>query len=360
MPQPLLSVVNEEAPAPYMRVAKAGAEATVRQLILACKGIHPGPKAVLAEICNMHDKGGRECYDANNQHLATKLGITVPMVSRHIRNLAERGLLVVEPRAGHQRRTLTPLPELRLAYRSGKVANITEVVRLAPQSGKVTTSEPYQSGNADLTEVVTLPYRSGKHNRSLIEKEELLLKLADAEKKIADLQSELQSANAACEEKNIRILGLSEELKKASSKKVAPAADPMKGKGRLIEAAYIDWYTQRNELAPKLKPGADHKAAKDIFAYLYSQSKEKSDEGALNGFHYVLANWHQLEPFLQKQIDLCQINSNLNRIIDQLRNHGKPTAATAIEQSARARQLGLVDTSKFAAAAARRKELGLD
>lgn len=242
MNQSLLSVVNEESAAPYLRVVKSNVALTTRQLVLACKGIHPGPKAVLAEICNLHEKGGRECYDANNNHLADKLGITIPMVSRHIRKLSERGLLIVDPRAGKQRRVLTPVAELREAYRSGNVANITEVVTLLAKSGNLTTSEPYQSGNADLTEVVTLPYRSGKHNRSLIkEKNTNPSYVAELENQLAEMRQELNAAYAASAERGNRILELTTELAGLKRRTVRPTKDPRPIAERFAaEAAVLD------------------------------------------------------------------------------------------------------------------------
>jgi len=77
--------------------------------------------------------------------------------------------------------------------------------------------------------------------------------------------------------------------------------------------------------APSKINGMEGKALKQIIAYLKGLCKAKGDdslEAVKNAFSYILANWSSLEPFLQKQIKLSQINSNLTNIINQLKNGG--------------------------------------
>ena len=71
--------------------------------------------------------------------------------------------------------------------------------------------------------------------------------------------------------------------------------------------------------------GAEGKALKQIIAYLKKSAKDKglNDETTIDGFKYILNSWDRLEPFLQKQIKLTQINSNLTNIINDLKNGGR-------------------------------------
>ena len=216
MQQPILDLVNDEPRALYMQVAKEG-PLTIRQLIEGARGLHPGPKRVLAEICNLHEKGGRECYDANNNHLAKKLGMTVPMVSRHIHSLAERGLIVLSPKKNGQKRTLTPDALLQAAYRSGESGKITEVVKSILESGKI-TSLGDESGKKEFTEVVNKNYQFGKHNRSLIKEEEYSLQVAGLQQQVDSLTIELSAANAANSQRIAEVLALKEEVKAINEK----------------------------------------------------------------------------------------------------------------------------------------------
>tara|TARA_R110000744_G_scaffold106225_1_gene202436 strand:+ start:1855 stop:2631 length:777 start_codon:yes stop_codon:yes gene_type:complete len=75
--------------------------------------------------------------------------------------------------------------------------------------------------------------------------------------------------------------------------------------------------------APAKINGMEGKALKQIISYLKGLCKVKGDdslEAVKNAFSYILSNWSSLEPFLQKQIKLSQINSNLANIINQLKN----------------------------------------
>lgn len=75
--------------------------------------------------------------------------------------------------------------------------------------------------------------------------------------------------------------------------------------------------------APAKINGVEGKATKEIIKYLKSISKNKgfdSEEAVLNSFKFILNNWDKLDSFLQKQIKLSQINSNLPNIINQLKN----------------------------------------
>jgi hypothetical protein len=70
-------------------------------------------------------------------------------------------------------------------------------------------------------------------------------------------------------------------------------------------------------------------ALKKIIAYLIEANNEKSEEGALKAWKYILYNWDKLSKFIQQQKSLLQIHRNLTEILDQLRNgHNKTNRGT--------------------------------
>ena len=79
---------------------------------------------------------------------------------------------------------------------------------------------------------------------------------------------------------------------------------------------------------------------KTILSYLKTLCKQKGDdsqENILNALKYIFKNWKNLEPFLQKQVKLSQINSNLVNIIQQLKEN-KPSNNIADDILAKYRQ----------------------
>lgn len=75
--------------------------------------------------------------------------------------------------------------------------------------------------------------------------------------------------------------------------------------------------------APAKIDGVQGKALKSILSYLKQLCKQKgreTEEDVLNAFKFIFMNWKNLDDFLQKQIKLSQINSNLPNIIQQLKN----------------------------------------
>lgn len=89
---------------------------------------------------------------------------------------------------------------------------------------------------------------------------------------------------------------------------------------------YCDFFLSKTGINPKIN-GQDGKAVKELIPYLTNQSLEKNELGAEKSFKFILDNWSKVEPFLQSQMKLSQINSNINNIINQLKNgkHTKPT-----------------------------------
>lgn len=86
---------------------------------------------------------------------------------------------------------------------------------------------------------------------------------------------------------------------------------------------YCNFYKTRIQLPPKID-GGDGNALKTITSYMRSVSKNKDDTGALTGWKWVFDNWGKLDSFLQTQLKLTQISSNLTNIIAQIQNgHAK-------------------------------------
>lgn len=74
--------------------------------------------------------------------------------------------------------------------------------------------------------------------------------------------------------------------------------------------------------APAKIDGIQGKALKSILSYLKQLCRQKgkdTEEDVLNAFKFIFANWSNLDQFLQKQIKLSQINSNLPNIIQNLK-----------------------------------------
>ena len=94
-------------------------------------------------------------------------------------------------------------------------------------------------------------------------------------------------------------------------------------------SVYDAFIKNRLDMPAKIN-GAEGNALKQIIAYLNRSAKDKglNDESTIDGFKFILNSWDKLEPFLQKQIKLTQINSNLTNIINDLKN-GKGQSKTS-------------------------------
>ena len=96
-----------------------------------------------------------------------------------------------------------------------------------------------------------------------------------------------------------------------------------------------DEFCQNKFGAPAKLNGMEVKAMKSIVIYLKALCKSKgddSDQQIIKSWSFILSGWDKLEPFLQKQIKLTQINSNLTNIINQLKNGGKSKSSSIAEQ----------------------------
>ena len=83
--------------------------------------------------------------------------------------------------------------------------------------------------------------------------------------------------------------------------------------------AYFHFYETRAGVKPRVN-AVEGRALKSVIHYL--QSICGDDLEALGTWQAILSNWHKLEAFYAKQMELRQINSNIGNLIRQLK-HGK-------------------------------------
>lgn len=121
----------------------------------------------------------------------------------------------------------------------------------------------------------------------------------------------------------------SDKKKNAINKKKKPIPYTNNTDNKTIYKMSIDIYNNfclSNFDAPAKIDSVQGKAMKSILSYLKTLCKQKGDdsqENILNALKYIFNNWNNIEPFLQKQVKLSQINSNLVNIIQQLKQTTK-------------------------------------
>lgn len=193
----------------------------IRKRISALTCLKAGPKAVLIEVCELHENGGRGCF-ASNGTLSKKLGVSVATVTRTIASLTTWGLLAtrVVP-AEANRRYLSPTPALRACYAVGSdaqqlaaVADLT-IVKTEPeteltivnpvndysQNGELTIAKNEADYSQNASRVIgedqkktILEDQLRNLREGLAEAEE---ELAAAQKKIVELEARLQAERQA-------------------------------------------------------------------------------------------------------------------------------------------------------------------
>jgi GntR family transcriptional regulator len=99
--------------------------------------------------------------------------------------------------------------------------------------------------------------------------------------------------------------------------------------------AYFTWYKGRNNDTDPKFDGGDGNALKQIVRYFEGIARQKLQienqeltpenisDRACRMFQWTLGQWDFLEPFLQKQVKITQISSNLTNIINDLKNGRK-------------------------------------
>lgn len=96
-------------------------------------------------------------------------------------------------------------------------------------------------------------------------------------------------------------------------------------------SAYSDFIKSRG--LPMLVTQADGMALKSIIKYINSvESVQAGTSISIDIWNYILNNWNKLSTWLQTQIQLRQINSQLPNIIQHLRTNGKQTNNTTSAQ----------------------------
>ena len=102
----------------------------IRQHLLTLTCLKSTAKAVLVEVCELAENGGKGACYASNTTLAQSLGLSKPTVVRMVTLLEEGGLLSSEVvKSQGNRRYLRPTPRLRACYLGG-----TEAQQLAAAS----------------------------------------------------------------------------------------------------------------------------------------------------------------------------------------------------------------------------------
>jgi hypothetical protein len=94
-------------------------------------------------------------------------------------------------------------------------------------------------------------------------------------------------------------------------------------KEKTLYAKFINEYNEFVKVRtgyPAKMDGAQGEAAKAIIRYLTQISSEKSDEGILKSWSWILGKWDKLEAYHQNKLKLNQINSEIINIINQIKN----------------------------------------
>lgn len=142
-----------------------------------------------------------------------------------------------------------------------------------------------------------------------------------------DLQNEFFKKNSP----ETKISDLPNNQQKEKRKKVAQKNTI--SNHQIIIDVYFDWFKQRNDGVPPNINAAEAKAAKTLAEYFKTiqakkepnTTEEEMPEKIKNIALYIFSKWDTLEVFLQKQVKLTQINSNITNIINFIKNGKQAT-----------------------------------
>lgn len=119
---------------------------------------------------------------------------------------------------------------------------------------------------------------------------------------------------------------------------------------------YFNFYRELNEVDPKFD-GADGKALKSMIAYFTKNHKEKVkngksgetlEESVLKSLKYIFDNWDVQVDFIRNQTRMININSNLNNIINKLKNaKSKSTSGNSDKGSSGVRKIAKFTAEEF-------------
>lgn len=90
---------------------------------------------------------------------------------------------------------------------------------------------------------------------------------------------------------------------------------------------YQLWYEEKTSMPPKID-GISGNALKAIIAHLTKQST--NEEEAYQLWLHILNSWHLVAEFYRQQKELRQINSNINTILNHIKN-GKEESTSNIK-----------------------------
>lgn len=95
---------------------------------------------------------------------------------------------------------------------------------------------------------------------------------------------------------------------------------------------YFIFFEKQTDLPPRIN-AVEGKSLKDIIKHL--QSICTDDVEVMTVWKTIFLNWHKVEPFYAKQMQLKQINSNISNILTQVKNgNGNNTAQRASNNNA--------------------------
>jgi transposase len=190
----------------------------IRKRLSALTCIKAGPKAVLIEVCELHENGGRGCF-VSNDALSKKLGVSVATVTRTVASLTAWGLLAARVVASEgNRRYLAPTAAVRVCYAAGaeaeQLAAVADLTIVKSELTIVKTEVDY-SQNGEMTIVKNEADYSQNASRVIGEDQkktilEAQLKnlregLAEVEKELVEAQKKITELEA--ENEKLRTLG---------------------------------------------------------------------------------------------------------------------------------------------------------
>ena len=110
---------------------------------------------------------------------------------------------------------------------------------------------------------------------------------------------------------------------------------------RMVEI-YFDWFKGLSGVSPKFGQ-AEGASLKQIINYFKTIYKDNHSEGetefeeVTKMLQYIFKYWHLIDPFLQKQTKVTQINSNIQNIINDIKNGHKRKSSNNKDKSEHAR-----------------------
>lgn len=142
-----------------------------------------------------------------------------------------------------------------------------------------------------------------------------------------------------------------EPKQKPKPVKKTPTKSPPKKEnteeGKLYSAMtkiYFEWFEKLSGVKPNFN-SVEGSSLKKIINYFKILNKDNKVEGEGNEFdevtkmfQFILTNWNLIDTFYQKQTKLQQINSNLQNIINDIKNgHKRKSTSTSKDKSNNAR-----------------------